>query len=244
MLIKLCMSDTVVSIRILEAKPLVTIKTKSQTALSSDLGWNNVVGFDVTANKAATGFVELTAKEPIIFAAQLRESKPWMDDLNLCQLPPCGGVGQACCDEDKCKSGLNCTGNKCAVPPPVVLPNPDLTSGKVTWTTTGEGSDGKDWNTQPVVDVYDKTGRHVAHIDCCSADRDGDKWEKPRSVTRDLQIVTAGVKQADLAHGRFTAHRIPIGNDDWKYTVTVELLFSNIVVSHSCSGKNSCDASW
>lgn len=117
-----------------------------------------------------------------------------------------------------------------------------LTSMRVTWRTTG---DDKDWNTQPVIDVFDRVGRHVGHIDCCSAARNNDKWENGRTETRNLNILIGGLKKEDLSNGRFSAGRNPVGNDDWDYEAIVEFFFSNGErFSHRCSGRNGCGASW
>jgi hypothetical protein len=114
-----------------------------------------------------------------------------------------------------------------------------LTTIRVTWTTTG---DGKDWNTQPVIEVFDLAGRKVGHIDCCSGDRNGDKWDGGRVETRNLQIL-ASATNVDLGSGRFTAIRNPVGNDDWDYTATVELNFADGTrQTHTCSGRNSCSS--
>lgn len=117
-----------------------------------------------------------------------------------------------------------------------------LTSMRVTWRTQG---DNKDWNSQPVIDVFDRVGRHVGHIDCCSADRRNDEWNNGRTETRNLNILISGLKKEDLSNGRFSAGRNPVGNDDWDYEATVEFIFSNGErINHRCSGRNSCGASW
>lgn len=101
------------------------------------------------------------------------------------------------------------------VPDPVKMP---ISGIQVTWTTTG---DDKDWNTQADLDVSDKLGRRVAHIDCCSADRNGDHWDKGNQQTRPLQMLVPGLTMDDLVHGSFNAWRVPKGNDDWDYSLTI-----------------------
>lgn len=238
MLTQMCKPDTVVSSLVLIAKPIIRISTKASSNLEVDVGWKNIVGFALDDSKSGGGSVTLVSDVPITFAAQLRDSRPWLQDL--CDRPPCGTEGNTCCSGATCESGLACEMSKCikVAPPP---PDPRLTGAKVTWKTTG---DDKDWDTQPVVDVYDNSGRHIAHIDCCSADRNSDKWSNGQSTTRDLEIKAPGTKLSEVSHGRFKAMRNPVGNDDWDYTATVELLFSDIVVRQSCGGRNSCEFSW
>lgn len=117
-----------------------------------------------------------------------------------------------------------------------------LRNMRVTWTTTG---DDKDWNTQPVVEVYDRTGRHVGHVDCCSSDKNGDHWTNGMVTSDDLRILVGGLTNADLSQGRFSAIRIPVGNDDWDYTATVEFDWVDGTKStYTCSGRNSCSTQW
>jgi Thiol-activated cytolysin len=117
----------------------------------------------------------------------------------------------------------------------------NLSSMRVTWVTTG---DNKDWNTQPIVDVYDKNGNHVGHIDCCSSDRNSDDWHQGRSETRNMQI-SGSPTNSDLAKGRFSFSRIPHRNDEWDYNATVEFNYADgSHGSYSCSGRNSCGTSW
>jgi hypothetical protein len=117
-----------------------------------------------------------------------------------------------------------------------------LRNMRVTWTTTG---DDKDWNSQPVVDVYDRTGRHVGHVDCCSADRNGDHWTNGMVTSDDLQILIGGLTNADLSQGRFNARRNAVGNDDWDYTATIEFdWLDGSKSTYSCSGRNSCSTQW
>lgn len=117
-----------------------------------------------------------------------------------------------------------------------------VTSATVTWKTNG---DGKDWNTQPVVDVVDKSGRTVAHVDCCSADRNGDKWDNGHSATANLRILVNPLTMDDLAHGHFAAKRNAVGNDDWDYTAIVEFIFADgTSKQYSCSGRNNCGTNW
>lgn len=117
-----------------------------------------------------------------------------------------------------------------------------LSAMRVTWHTT---NDNKNWNTQPVVDVFDKNGRHIGHISCCSADRHGgDEWNRGRVETRNMTILTSGITLEDIEQGRFSAKR-NAGRDEWDYDVTVEFILSNgQKVSYACSGRNSCGRSW
>jgi hypothetical protein len=122
----------------------------------------------------------------------------------------------------------------CAKPPVTV------SSLEVEWHT---GEDGKDWNTQPEVHLFDGSGREVASIRCCSsAKRNGDEWPKGSTNSRAMTLVASPLTLDDLTHGRVQATRNPIGNDDWDYTVTVRAILSNgkrpTIVS--CSGRNSC----
>jgi hypothetical protein len=117
-----------------------------------------------------------------------------------------------------------------------------LTSIKVTWRTTG---DNKDWDTQPVISVFDKTGRNIGNLGCCSADRNNDEWNNGRVETRDIPIIVSGLTIEDLSSGHFSAGRNPNGNDDWDYDANVQFSFSNgQVISHSCSGRNGCGSNW
>jgi hypothetical protein len=117
-----------------------------------------------------------------------------------------------------------------------------VTSATVTWKTNG---DGKDWNTQPVVDVVDATGRTVAHVDCCSADRNGDKWDNGHSATANLRVLVPSLTMENLVHGHFAAKRNAVGHDDWDYTAIVEFIFADgTSKQYSCSGRNSCGTNW
>jgi len=127
---------------------------------------------------------------------------------------------------------------KTAVPDPDPAP---VTTVRATWATTG---DDKDWDTQPVVDVYDGSGRAIAHIDCCSADRNGDHWTSGRTETRAMQIL-APSNRNNVLHGSLSAKRNPKGNDDWDYSLTVEFTFADgSQLTKSCSGRNSCGVTW
>lgn len=239
MLNRLCKPDTVVSAMVLSAMPKVSIHTVKGTSITGTAGWPKVAGFEVTKDDSASGKVELTSSEPIVFAAELTESEPRVHEL--CQLPICGSEGATCCPgSPSCAADLTCTQQRCVRPPPP--PPVTLTAAQITWRTTG---DNKDWNTQPVVDVVDGNGRTVAHIDCCSADRNSDEWNRGREATRNLTIRVSGVTKSELKRGRFTAMRNPVGNDDWDYTAIVKLIFSDgDTATYSCSGRNSCDANW
>ena len=117
-----------------------------------------------------------------------------------------------------------------------------LTAIRVTWTTTG---DDKNWNTQPVVEVFDGAGRKVGHIDCCSGDRNSDKWDSGRVETRNLQVLGSATNLDVGVKGRFTAIRNPVGNDDWDYSASIELDFADGTrLTHTCSGRNSCSSTW
>lgn len=117
-----------------------------------------------------------------------------------------------------------------------------VNAARVTWRTTG---DDKDWDTQPRVDVFDTNGRLVAHIDCCSGDRNGDHWTNGRVETRNMSMVVSPLQLTAMAHGNFTSIRVPVGNDDWDYTAIVELILSDgSTKQFSCSGRNSCGANW
>ncbi len=124
-------------------------------------------------------------------------------------------------------------------------PNPEaigLRSMRAIWTTTG---DDKDWNTQPRVDVYDRSGRHVGHVDCCSADRNGDHWVNGMVTSDNLQVLVGGLTNLDLSQGRFSAIRVPVGNDDWDYSIKVEFdWMDGTNTSYTCSGRNSCGTTW
>jgi len=128
---------------------------------------------------------------------------------------------------------------KTAKPDPRPAP---LRSARVTWTTTGDGKDG---DTQAVVNVSDRNGNLVAHIDCCSAGNHGaDVWDNGRTETRALQIVNASTDQA-LEHGTFSAIRNPKGNDDWDYQVMVEMTFDDgTTMTQSASGRNNFGYHW
>lgn len=120
------------------------------------------------------------------------------------------------------------------------IPAP-LQAVTATWRT---GSDGKDWDTAPVVDIYDQSGTHVAHIGCCSSDRNGDKWDSGRVETRNLDIVGSATTTT-LAHGRLSAIRNPQGNDDWDYGLTVTFVFADgSSVSRTVSGRNNLGTNW
>lgn len=126
---------------------------------------------------------------------------------------------------------------KTDVAEPVAAP---VTGARVTWTTTG---DDKDWNTQAVVNVYDKNGQQVAHIDCCSSDKNHDHWTGG-SETRQLN-VTHSPTNWSLEHGNFRAERNPQGNDDWDYTATVEIFFADgNSKTFTGSGRNTVTAAW
>ena len=124
-------------------------------------------------------------------------------------------------------------------------PNPEavaLRNMRAIWTTTG---DDKDWNTQPRVDVYDRNGRHVGHVDCCSSDRNGDHWVNGMVTSDNLRVLVGGLTNLDLSQGTFSAIRIPVGNDDWDYSITVEFDWADgTATSYSCSGRNSCGKTW
>ena len=122
-------------------------------------------------------------------------------------------------------------------------PSFPVTAMQVEWRTTG---DNKDWNTQAVVDVNDATGRHIAHIDCCSADRNGDQWNAGSDQTRNLTILVPGLTLDQLAHGSFTGIRNPHGNDDWDYTATIWVITSDGQRKNlaTASGRNTVSTSW
>jgi hypothetical protein len=121
-------------------------------------------------------------------------------------------------------------------------PDVRLRNMRAIWTTTG---DDKDWNTQPVVDVYDRTGRHVGNVDCCSADRNGDHWTNGMTTSDDMRILVGGLTRDDLSQGHFNATRNAVGNDDWDYTLKVEFDWTDgTTTTHSCSGRNSCGNTW
>jgi hypothetical protein len=127
---------------------------------------------------------------------------------------------------------------KTSIASPVPAP---ISAVRAIWRTTGED---KDWNTQPVVDVTDKTGRHVAHVDCCSADRNGDKWSNGQTTSAKMKIVNAFTAD-DVQHGSIAARRIAHGKDEWDYNLTVEFTFNDgSQVQKSCSGRNSCGVVW
>ncbi len=127
---------------------------------------------------------------------------------------------------------------KTAVNSPV---SPPLIGGTATWRTTGEN---KDWNTQPVVDIYDPIGRQAAHIDCCSSSREHDQWNRGSTETRSLKII-GGLTKADLTHGRLSAIRNARGKDDWDYSLDVDLTFADGSGTHyKCNGRNSCGTNW
>jgi len=113
-----------------------------------------------------------------------------------------------------------------------------LRNMKVTWTTTG---DDKNWDSRPVVDVYDRIGRHVGHVDCC----DRDHWDKDMVALHDVNVLVTGLTNADLSHGHFNASRLAMGQDTWDYIATVE--FDWVDGTHStfsCTGTNSCSTRW
>jgi thiol-activated cytolysin len=116
---------------------------------------------------------------------------------------------------------------------------------RVTWQTNGDGKDG---DSQPFVDVYDKQGRHVGNIACCSSGNSGsDVWDSGRTETRNMSVLVGGLTLDDFISGRFSAGRNGgnDGKDDWDYTATVELVFSdNQKITKQCSGRNFCSNSW
>nr|WP_240980386.1 thiol-activated cytolysin family protein [Ramlibacter agri] len=115
-----------------------------------------------------------------------------------------------------------------------------LTSARVTWTTTG---DDKDWDTQAVVDVFDKDGTNVAHVACCSSDKNSDHWTGG-AQTRQLTLLR-GADNMSLQHGNFRAYRNPHGTDDWDYQATVELFFADgTSKTYSNGGRNTVGQSW
>lgn len=125
-----------------------------------------------------------------------------------------------------------------------VVPDPKpykLVSMRATWHTQG---DDKDWDTQPVVEVF-SGDRKVGEIACCSSDRNSDNWRDGRDETRSMSILVSGLTTADLSSGSLSAKRNPNGNDDWDYRVTVEFLFEGGGrAEHSCEGRNSCSVKW
>lgn len=118
-----------------------------------------------------------------------------------------------------------------------------VTSIQAVWTTTG---DDKDWNTQANMDVIDNNGRTVAHVDCCSADRSGDHWEKPQTHYAPLVLRVSGLTLGDLQHGHFNSWRVPVGNDDWDYTASIVVSTSTgqQLTLGTKSGRNSVTGSW
>ena len=122
---------------------------------------------------------------------------------------------------------------------PAVISKPvGIKTMRVTWTT---GEDDKDWNSRPVVDVYDGSGRHVGHIECC----DREHWATGTIASRELNILVAGLTSADLKHGRFRASRLATGQDIWQYTAVVDFDFIDDTKStFSCTAKDTCEATW
>lgn len=232
---KLCKNDTAISTVILTASTSISVSSRSHSALSSNLGWT-MAGFNVDNSKANEGSVTISSKKPIAFATQFRESEPLIHDL--CVLTPCSNANQRCCWGGVCGAGLICQNDTC-----IPRPNPILSSARVTWHTTG---DNKDWNTQPVVMVFDGAGRVAAQIACCSSATQSDDWQNGRVETRDMDLPSPRATMADLAHGHIEATRNPVRNDDWDYTAEVELRFSpeDPPSRHTCSGRNSCGCRW
>jgi thiol-activated cytolysin len=127
---------------------------------------------------------------------------------------------------------------KTSVASPVPAP---VIAVRAIWQTNG---DGKDFNTQPIVDVTDKSGRTVAHVDCCSADRNGDKWVSGQTTSAPMRVVVPFTTN-DVEHGSIAAKRIAKGKDDWDYSLNVEFTFADGTQTRkSCSGRNSCGVVW
>lgn len=122
-------------------------------------------------------------------------------------------------------------------------PDLNLESIRVTWDTTGDGKDG---DSQPVIEVFDKNGRRIGELACCSSGNSGsDVWGAGRKETRNVNVLVGGLTMNDLAKGRFSAGRNANGNDDWDYNVTVDFIYAgNQVVSKSCGARNYCGADW
>jgi thiol-activated cytolysin len=128
----------------------------------------------------------------------------------------------------------------CSPPPPEQVL---VTAMQATWET---GKDGKDWNTQPTVTLFDLNGSRVGSIACCSADHRGDTWERSNSPqTRSMDIVP-GVAVQRLNHGSLLAGSNPHGNDDWDFKVTVSITDSkgNRRDVVACDGRNTCSRTW
>lgn len=117
-----------------------------------------------------------------------------------------------------------------------------LENVSVTWRTTG---DDKDWNTQPVINLYAPGGLLIASLACCSSDRNNDKWSNGRSETRAMTIVFGttnhGLKSGSIGAGIGKK----VGNDNWDFNVTVTMNFADgVSVPKSCAGRNACSAGW
>lgn len=118
---------------------------------------------------------------------------------------------------------------------------PSLRAIDVTWNTT---NDGKDGDTQATAAIYDEVARRVGLLECCSAGG-GDTWSRGAPSTRSVPIAVNGLTTDDFSHGRFAAGRNAQGRDDWDFTATMTLTFSNgETILKTCSGRNGCEVTW
>ena len=93
---------------------------------------------------------------------------------------------------------------------------------------------------------FSADGTKVAHIDCCSADRDNDEWNKGSIQTRNMEMRVSKLLIKDMHRGSFLITRNAVGNDDWDFTVKIFGILSDgsRVKFTECSGRNSCSANW